>query len=355
MQEQKHVKDVKALLSEPSPKSKTFTALVRNSIEGLQKYYAITTAWESGIFEYTVIPRTSREIALQLDYHEVMVQMFCEALVDIGLLAKKKGKYANSPLTQVYLTRSSSRYMLNTLKDMKTNAYRWSQLSTLLKDGPIVREQDRMFVDGRILKIAEWAEAGLVCKVMNIVTKSLDISRWKNLLDIGGGHGLYSIAFVALNPQLEACVFDQPNVTSITRKYLNAYQAQRVHIISGDFNVDSIGQGYDAIFSSFNQTCNNPKFISKFVNALNPNGDLILRRHKDKSKEDAMQTLDWNLIYYKGTKLGRKPHSSNKAIRKDEYIRHLKSEGLEILDCKSVDKMSEIIFARKPSVNRGSR
>ncbi|MCW4023678.1 MAG: acetylserotonin O-methyltransferase [Candidatus Bathyarchaeota archaeon] len=348
------MKNINNLLSYPSPQSKIFTSTVGEPLKGLQRYYVIMTAWENGIFEYTVAPKTYQEIATQFGYHEIMTQMFCDALSDIGLLSKKDDKYVNSSLTRVYLNHSSSRYMQNTLKDMKINAQIWSQLPTLLKYGPIVKEKN-MFSDGRILRIAEWSEAGSVCSVMDVVTKTLNINRWTRLLDVGGGHGLYSIAFAALNPQLDAFVFDQPIVTPLTREYINAYKAQKVHVISGDFNVDSIGQGYDAIFSSFNQTCNDPKFIPQFVDALNPDGDLIVRRHKDNPKGDAMQTLDWNIIHYKGTKLGRKPHSSDKIMRKDEYVSHLKVAGLEIIDCKPVDKMSEIIFVHKPSTDRSDQ
>ncbi len=350
--EQKPTKNINNLLKEPSPKSKAFTTTVRNSLEGLQQFYAIMTAWESGIFEYTVTPKTYQEIAQQLGYHETMTQMFCEALVGIGLLTKKDDKYLNSPLTSVYLNRSSAWCMPNTLKDMQTNAHLWSQLSKLLKDGPISRKKEGQFSDGRILRIAEWAEAGSVCNTVKIVTDSLDIKRWRRLLDVGGGHGLYAIAFAALNPDLEAYVFDQPSVTPITRQYIDAYGAQRVHVISGDYNVDSIGQGYDAIFSSHNATSSDPKFISQLADALNPNGDLILRRHKDGPRVNSMQTLDWNLIHYEGTKLGRHPHSSDKIVRKNIYLTHLEAAGFTILDGDAVDNSSDIILARKSSINR---
>ena len=348
------LKDVNHLLKAPSPKSKAFTATVGKSLEGLQRFYAIMTAWESGILDYTVTPRSYQEIAQQFGYHEIMTKMFCEALVGIGLLEKEEDNYLNSSLTSAYLTRSSRCCMLNTLTDMQANAQRWSQLATLLKNGPIDKQKKNAFSDGRILRIAEISEACSVSNVTNIVRKTIDVNRWRRLVDVGGGHGLYSIAFAALNPNLEAYVFDQPNVTPITQQYIDAYGAKRVHVISGDYNVDSIGQGYDAIFSSFNATSSDPKFIPQLVAALNPNGDLMLRRHKDNRPEDSLQTLDWNLVHYKGAKIGRKPHSSDSMARRNDYITHLKTAGLTIIDCKPVDLMSEIIFAHKPSINRGN-
>jgi precorrin-6B methylase 2 len=349
------MKDVNNLLNPVFPRSKAFSVLIKKSLEGLKRYYLIMTAWESGLFDCTVTPKTHIELAQQLGYQENMAQMFCEALTEIGLLIKKDDKYINSPLTRNYLTRSSPLYMINTLENMKTNAKRWSQLPTILRNGPIIQRKQDFFNDHWLGSIAEKAEAGSVFNVMKVITSHINVNKWRRLLDIGGGHGLYSIAFTALNPKLDAYVFDLPNITPITCKYIDEYGAQRVHVISGDFTTDSIGQCYDAIFSSFNRSCSDPELIPKLVSALNPNGDLVLRRFKDDSREGSLKILDWNLTQFEGKKLGSKPHSSGKIVCREEYIRHLEAAGLTILDIVPVDEMSEIVFARKPSISRSKK
>ncbi|PVX24804.1 MAG: hypothetical protein CW691_06435 [Candidatus Bathyarchaeum sp.] len=353
--EQKPMKDVNNLLNPPFPRSKAFSTLVTKSLEGLQRYYLIMTAWESGLFECTVTPKTHKELAQQLGYHPTMTQLFCDALTEVGLLTKKEDTYINSPLTRNYLSRSSSRCMTNTLENMKKNAKRWTQLPTILRNGPITQKRQDFFNDHWIVSIAEWAEAGSVFNTIKVVASYLNVNSWKRLLDIGGGHGLYSIAFTALNPELEAYVFDLPNITPISCKYIDDYDAKRVHVISGNFYTDDIGQGYDAIFSSFNQSCSDPELIPKIVNALNPDGYLVLRRFKDSSRESALKTLEWNLVNFEGKKIGSKPHSSGKIVDKEEYIRGLEAAGLIILEIAPVDERSEIVFARKPSANRSKR
>jgi precorrin-6B methylase 2 len=307
------------------------------------------------LFDFTVTPKTPQEIAKELGYQEIMTQMFCDALTEIGLLTKKDDTYVNSPLSSNYLTRFSSRCMTNTLQNMRANAKRWDQLTTLLKDGPITKNKKDVFNDHWIVSIAEWAEAGSVFNAMKTVTNYLNIHHWRRLLDIGGGHGLYAIAFAALNPELEAFVFDRPHITPITCRYIDSYEADRVHVISGDFYTDSIGDCYDAIFSSFNQSCSDPELIPKIVSALNPNGDLVLRRFKDSSRESALKTLEWNLVHFEGKTLGSKPHSARKVVKLGEYVRYLEAAGVTILDIIPVDEMSEIIFARKPSTNRSKK
>ena len=125
-------------------------------------------------------------------------------------------------------------------------------------------------------------------------------------------------------------------------------------MISGDFYTDVIRGGYDAIFSSFNQSCSDPELIPKLVDALNPSGDLVLRRFKDSSSKQALKTLEWNFVTFDGKKLGSKPHSSRDVVNLAKYVKHLKAAGLNILDIVPVDEMSEIIFARKPSTKRST-
>ncbi|PVX26273.1 MAG: hypothetical protein CW716_06375 [Candidatus Bathyarchaeum sp.] len=349
------MKDADNLLNPPFPRSKAFSRLVMDSLDGFKRYHLILTAWESALFDFTVTPKTYQEIAKELGYQEIMTQLFCDALVELGLLTKRADAYVNSPLADNYLKRSSPRCMVHTLQNMKNSANHWNQLETLLKDGPITKNRKDMFNDDWIVGIAEWAEAGSVFNVMKVVTKYLKVCRWRRLLDVGGGHGLYAIAFTALNPELEAVVFDRPNITPVTCKYIDEYAADRVNVISGDFYTDTIRGGYDAIFSSFNQSCSDPELIPKLVDALNPTGDLVLRRFKDSSREKALKTLEWNFVTFEGKKLGSKPHSSRDIVNLAVYVKHLKAAGLDILDIVPVDELSEIVFARKPSTKRSTK
>ncbi len=342
------MKTPKDLLIPLVPSSNDFSTLMENSTEGLKKYYLIMTAWETGLFEHTITPKTAQTLAQELgNHHEAMIQMFCEALTEIGLLTKLNDTYTNSSLTSTYLCRNSPHYMEHTLQNTKANINRWTQLPTILKNGPITQNRQDFFGEGWLISIAEWAQTGSVANALNIITAHLDPKPWKRLLDLGGGHGLYAIAFTALNPQLEAYVFDLPRVAPLAKKYVKEYDATRVHILPGDFYKDSIGQNYDVIFSSFNQSCNDPALISKMVEALVPGGFVILRRFTDASREGALKTLDWNLLSFEGKKIGSKAHSSDAIVDQKTYLKQLGDAGLTILGAFPVDYMSEIIFARK--------
>jgi precorrin-6B methylase 2 len=345
------MKDFTNLLNPPDPKFQEFSTLLESALDGIQRYYVIITAWENGMFNHTVTPKTPQDLAKELGYQEIMAQMFCDALVELGLFNKTNESYVNSPMASRYLSSSSQSYMVNTLQNMKDKASHWMQLADVLKNGPITQERQKIFGDTWLISIAEWAATGSVANAVNAVTRHLKVNNWRRLLDIGGGHGLYSVAFTALNPKLEAYLFDLPRIAPVTRKYVEEYKAERVHILLGDFYKDDIGQDYDAVFSSFNQSCSDPDLIPKLIQALKPGGDLILRRFKDSSREGALKTLDWNLLSFEGKQVGSKAHSSGAVVDRAKYIKQLKAAGFTSITIVSVDKMSEIVFARKPSGN----
>jgi hypothetical protein len=328
---------------------------MESALQGLESFYLLTTAWNSNLFEQTATPKTPPEIAHAIGYHKEMTQMFCDALAEAGLLTKTGDAYVNSPLAQTYLTRSSQHYLNHTLQNMQKNAARWSQLPNLLKNGPVMQEKKDVFGENWLLSIAEWAEAGSVADTINALKSHVNWQSWKRLLDLGGGHGLYAVAFTALNPNLEAFVFDLPRVVPVTRKYVAEYNDERVQILPGDFYKDDIGQDYDVVFSSFNQSCSDPTLIPKIVNAVKLGGDVVLRRFKDSNREGALKTLDWNLLAFEGKQLGSKAHSSGPVVNRKAYVGRLEQAGLKVLGIASVDDFSEIIFARKPLENGSSK
>ncbi|MCW4006590.1 MAG: acetylserotonin O-methyltransferase [Candidatus Bathyarchaeota archaeon] len=345
------MKDANDLLNPPYPPSQEFSVLLEGSLDGLRRSCLIFTAWPMGLFEKTGSPLTSKQLAEAFGCHEDMMKLFCEALVEEGLLIKISNAYVNSQLSRTYLSSESPHYMKNTLKRMRSSANRWLKLSSILKRGPIMQERTAIFGDVWLNSIAEWAEVGSVASALNTLKENADVQSWRRVLDIGGGHALYSIGLTALNPDLEAYVFDLPRMVPIARKYTAKYGADHVHILPGDFYKDPVGSNYDAIFSSFNQSCTDPALIPILFDAAKEGGDVVLRRFRDETREGALRTLDWNLLGFEGKKIGSRPHSSDKVVDSAQYLEQLKKVGFEVLKIVPVDEISEMVFARKPQTN----
>ncbi len=347
--------DSTSLLERPKPDSNDFSDLFEGALDGLERFHMMMAAWEMGLFDLTASPRTSGELSAESGCLEVMMSLLCDGLVEVGLLERVDDRWVNTPLARAYLQGSSPLTMRNTLENMREVAKRWGRLGEVLRNGPFMMDRTEVFGDRWLISIAEWSRAGAVQSALAAVQENSDVDRWKRMLDLGGGHGLYSIAFTALNPGLEAWVFDLPGVVHLTQRYIQEYGSERVHSIAGDFFKDDIGHGYDVIFSSFNQSGSEAELIPMLYRALSPGGELVLRRHKDKAREGAVKILDWNLVGFEGKKLGAKRFSSNRIMPRDDYLRALEEEGFQNIRTVPVDDMSEMIFASKPSEEGSDR
>jgi hypothetical protein len=101
------------------------------------------------------------------------------------------------------------------------------------------------------------------------------------LIDIGGGHALYSIALCKKYRDLRIKIYDSSYVKPIALENIGkAELSDRIDFIEGDYMVDDIGNGYDAAL-----LCNvihehtageNIQLIKKISHSLSENGCVII-------------------------------------------------------------------------------
>jgi len=103
----------------------------------------------------------------------------------------------------------------------------------------------------------------------------------RRLLDVGGGHGLYSIRFCRRHPGLMATVFDLPQALDAARQTIVAERmTDRVSVQRGNFAHDDLGSGYDVVLL-FNilhawQPEQNVALLHKVAAALGPGGLVVV-------------------------------------------------------------------------------
>lgn len=80
------------------------------------------------------------------------------------------------------------------------------------------------------------------------VLSSYPLRGHRHLLDVGGGDGVFAIAAIRQQPQLEARVFDLPSVAQRARaRFEHLGLDSRASASGGDFLVDPLPLGYDLI------------------------------------------------------------------------------------------------------------
>ncbi len=229
-------------------------------------------------------PLTGRELSQRINADEQGVRRLLDALEPLGYLKRRGNRYVNTSMTIKWMLRSSSvnfapyfRYwgaiipkLMDDLEDSirqgrsPRNLYEW-----------IEREPDtsRDFQEAMI---------SLARFVLDEVIGKLQLpAAARRLLDVGGGHAMYSIALCQKYPALTATVFDFPQALATGRDNIaRSNVVDRVTIQTGNFFRDELGSGYDAVllFNIIhgNSPEQNIELFRKAAQALNPGGQLIV-------------------------------------------------------------------------------
>jgi SAM-dependent methyltransferase len=245
----------------------------------------------------------SGEIAKRARTNPRGMDRLLNALCALGLLTKRKGKFANTPLSKKYLVRDRPGFLagLGHSVDMWDS---WSTLTqavihgkTVIKRSPLKRKGRRL--SGFIAAMDQRASAQAAETI-----KKLDLTGVRRTLDIGGGSGAYSIALALAKKDLRAIVFDLPDVIPLTRAYVRKSKvAARIDFIEGDFDRDGFGSGYDLILLSaiihMNSLAENLDLLKKAVRALNPGGQLVIQDYimsEDRTKPEQGAFFALNML-----------------------------------------------------------
>lgn len=310
-----------------------------------EKFYVLSAAVEHKIFDALLEPKTSSELADLRGLHRDMTERLCRAMTSMALLTKNGDEYALTDISKEFLIDASPYYQGDLIKLLKkTREDRWSMLSEALKNGPIEIPRDHTVFDRSfILAMAEAAICGSLQKTMRALREHEDIMRAKRLLDLGGGHGLYSIAFAQLNPDLDVTVFDYPQVIDgITKEVISAYNDE-INLIQGDLTKDEIGLGYDVVFVSdvlYRPEASLVPILEKINNSLNDGGLLISKHYHldDLSADQAAVFFDLMFSISGGIDL---------VYPSAKFCEFIEASGFSVVRVEEIGSPSKIIIAKK--------
>lgn len=320
---------------------------LRRIASSLDIFYALSSALEAGIFRGLMEPKSHVELASMLRLDPLITEKLCNALVSRGYLAREGSNYALSDLARTFLVESSPFYQGDLIKlIMRNREARWMRLPRALKEGPEkIISGGQIFDEFFSLAMAEAAVCGPLQRTIHTLRKIPEFYKARRCLDLGGGHGLYALAFTMFNPELDVVVFDLPQVIDgVTKKVLSG--SERIITMSGDFNVDELGNGYDFVFASdvlYRQKGSLHPLLDKIRKSLKHEGLLICKHyHIDDIMKDSSAVLFDLMFSISGT--GGVVYSSA------DFCRLLESSGFSVVqvsDISSPVSPSKIIMARK--------
>ncbi len=124
------------------------------------------------------------------------------------------------------------------------------------------------------------ALSGRAKNVAPVLANRVPLNGAATLLDIGGGTGIYSIAFVKANPQLRAIVFDRPEVLKTAERFVREQDvADHVQLVPGDMFAEPFASSDVILLSNILHDWDVPEcrlLIARCAAALNPGGRLII-------------------------------------------------------------------------------
>jgi DNA-binding MarR family transcriptional regulator len=267
------------------------------AMQNYQEGQLLFAAIRLNIFTYLDTPQTAQSVAEAINCDKTQVELMLFSLVSCGLVNRQEEYYRNTAETREFLSRNSAVFLGDTLlfREKMTSL---DQLEEKVQSVSAVNNMSYDFSELARLSIPEMY-SGRVQAFMNEVNKLFsDSSAFLNILDLGGGAGILDVELIKRFPNGKATVMETPDVSEVTKEIVEKYDAEeKIQVISGDFNYDSLGGPYHMIIASgiLNFVEGDlTEFIKKVSDALEDGGYLfIIGQFADDKKAIPSNMLSW--------------------------------------------------------------
>lgn len=254
-------------------------------LRGYRRSCILITCTELGVFEaFDSGQASAQELASRLGTDPRGMTLLLDSAAALGLLEKRNGKYAHSPAAAACLAGSSPYSLANFIKREGAFYRRWGNLTQAVRTGQRPEENVQDEKPEEWARGFEYALYDLARPIAPLIADALKLpeDRPLRVLDVGGGHGCYSLALARRYPNLTATVFELPRVAPVTREIIAAEGlVERVTVQEGDFQQDDLGSGYDLALLFGVLPGESPqgraRLIKKAFAALKPGGWIVLR------------------------------------------------------------------------------
>lgn len=239
-------------------------------VGGFQQAQVLATAVRANVFAYLDTPSGASLVADRLGWSERGARMLLDALTALGLLVREGASYRNSAAASDCLVPGGAHDQTHIIRHKASSWDTWGRLEEAVRTGAAIpRDTPQRSPDDLRAFILGMADIGRMSA--QTMLSALDLSPYRCMLDIGGGPGTYSIAFVKAHPEMRATVLDLPEVLPIGRDQAEqAGVAGKVSFEPGDLTKAEFGGPFDLIL------------LSNIIHSYDPvtNQDVVRRAHR---------------------------------------------------------------------------
>ncbi len=242
---------------------------------------------------------TAAQIASAKEADLRAVTILLDALSALGFLVKSRGRYQTEPSAVDLLSAEAPASILPMVIHMGAVWRNWSRITDIVlgkaeagmqKDGALATDNIKDFIGAMHVAASKMAPG---------VVAAIDPGGARNFIDVAGGSGTYTLAFLSAAPEMTATLFDLPPVIEMARERVQAAGlARRVTLVPGDFYRDELPGGHDlALLSAIihqNSPDQNQNLFAKVYRCLDSGGRIVIRDHV--MSEDRTRPLEGALF-----------------------------------------------------------
>lgn len=279
----------------PTPFIDTFAFLMARTLMAATKL---------GIFEALAGgPRAAAEIARQCGTHPEATRKLLDTLTSQGYLRQKAERYALPAFARKWLLKDSPSSLRDVIL-MRYVDWEWmSHMEQFITTGQPLDIHGTMSAD-------DWGSYQRGMRALASVGVGETVRRTpvpagaRAMLDIGGSHGYYSVAFCRKYPQLHATILDLPEAVAHAAPILaREGMGERVTHRAGNALADDLGtEQYDMVFMAqlvhhFDDATNR-MLMRKIARALRPGGAVVVQQGMRVDSPDEGGGFIWLLNLY---------------------------------------------------------
>ena len=227
-------------------------------------------------------PMTTRALTGDLGTDPRATAILLDALVALKFLSKQGEEYSVPEDVAGLLAGQSADNILPMVRHLANCLRRWAELPKVTQTGKCAEtasgvcgaDADREDFIGAMNTISRPVAAGVI--------EMLRPFNFHQVLDVGGGPGTWTIAFLRAVPGAVATLFDLPEVIPMAGKqFAEAGLSDRVTFVGGDYNTDALPEGVDLAWLGAichqNSRQQNQDLLTRVHTALSDDGAIVIR------------------------------------------------------------------------------
>lgn len=225
-------------------------------------------------------------LAEETGIKENRLETLLTALTSLGLLANNDGLYSNSPASENYLVKGKPAYFGDYF-NLQTDQFifpAFNDLGSVIRgegSPEVWRDYATLMEDPKTAeRFTRGQHAGSLGPAIAL-SKHIDLSVKRALLDVAGGSGAFTIMLCKRNPDLEATILDFPTALPVAKNFITeAGLEDRVEFVAGNAITGDWPEGRDTVlmsylFSAVSQDAL-PVLLDKAYGALPSGGTLVI-------------------------------------------------------------------------------